>query len=72
MAIPSIYVFNQLPLQEQLTIVLGQGTYLTMRFGEEGGVKSYLNDTQWNELITNGTQLNNNWKARLDIIAGYL
>ncbi|MBG8553439.1 glycosyl hydrolase [Hymenobacter guriensis] len=38
----------------------------------EGGVKSYLNDTQWNELITNGTQLNNNWKARLDVIATYL
>ena len=38
----------------------------------EGGVKSTLNDAQWNELITDGTQLNKNWKARLDIIAGYL
>ncbi|MCR5890978.1 discoidin domain-containing protein [Hymenobacter sp. J193] len=38
----------------------------------EGGVKSYLNDSQWNELITNGTTLNNNWKARLDVIATYL
>jgi hypothetical protein len=32
-------------------------------------VKSRLNDTQWNDLITNGTQLNNAWKARLDAIA---
>ncbi|MDF7814190.1 glycosyl hydrolase [Hymenobacter sp. YC55] len=38
----------------------------------EGGVKSYLTDGQWQELITNGTQLNNNWKARLDVVAGYL
>jgi mannan endo-1,4-beta-mannosidase len=38
----------------------------------DGGVVSHLSDAQWNELITNGTTLNNNWKARLDIIAGYL
>jgi hypothetical protein len=38
----------------------------------DGGVVSHLTDAQWNELITNGTTLNNNWKARLNIIAGYL
>jgi hypothetical protein len=38
----------------------------------EGGVKSSLTNAQWTELITNGTTLNNNWKARLDVIAGYL
>jgi mannan endo-1,4-beta-mannosidase len=38
----------------------------------DGGVVSHLSDAQWTELITNGTTLNNNWKARLDIIAGYL
>jgi hypothetical protein len=36
MAIPSLYAFNQLPLSEQLAIVLNEGTSLTMRFGEEG------------------------------------
>ncbi|MDF7810903.1 hypothetical protein [Hymenobacter sp. YC55] len=36
MAIPFLYRFNQLPLAEQLGIVLGEGTYLTMRFGEHG------------------------------------
>lgn len=36
MAIPSFYIFNRLPLQEQIAIVLGEGTYLTMRFGQHG------------------------------------
>ena len=36
------------------------------------GIKSKLTDNQWSELITDGTSLNNNWKARLDIIAPYL
>jgi hypothetical protein len=31
-------------------------------------VKSRLNDTQWNDLVTNGTSMNNAWKARLDAI----
>ena len=35
MAIPSMYAFNQLSLTEQLGIVLEEGTYLTMRLGEE-------------------------------------
>lgn len=38
----------------------------------DGGVVSDLTDAQWNELITNGTNLNNRWKARLDVIANYL
>ncbi|RAW00967.1 glycosyl hydrolase [Pseudochryseolinea flava] len=38
----------------------------------DGGVVSELSDAQWNELITNGTNLNNRWKARLDVIATYL
>jgi len=38
----------------------------------EGGIKSRLTDAQWQELITDGTQLNRNWKARLDAIVPYL
>jgi hypothetical protein len=38
----------------------------------EGGVKSTLTDTQWTDLVTDGGTLNQNWKARLDIFAGYL
>jgi mannan endo-1,4-beta-mannosidase len=38
----------------------------------EGGVKSTLSDAQWQELITNGTTLNTNWKRRLDVVASYL
>ena len=40
--------------------------------GWQGGVLSHLTDSQWQELITDGTQLNKNWKARLDIIIPYL
>jgi len=38
----------------------------------DGGVLSKLTDAQWTELITEGTQLNRNWKTRLDDIAVYL
>jgi beta-mannanase len=38
----------------------------------EGGVVSSLSDAQWSELITDGTNLNNRWKARLDIYADYI
>ena len=31
-----------------------------------------LTDSQWNDLITDGTQINSNWKHRLDIISTYL
>jgi mannan endo-1,4-beta-mannosidase len=37
-----------------------------------GGVLSSLTDTQWNELVTEGTTLYNNWINRLEIIAPYL
>lgn len=37
-----------------------------------GGVLSKLTDSQWNELITDGTTLNKNWKKRLDDISVYL
>jgi hypothetical protein len=40
--------------------------------GWDGGVVSKLSDSDWNQLVTNGTALNNAWKARLDVIAGYL
>jgi mannan endo-1,4-beta-mannosidase len=38
----------------------------------EGGVLSNLTDDQWNELITDGSALNNNWNARLDVISVFL
>jgi mannan endo-1,4-beta-mannosidase len=38
----------------------------------EGDVKSKLSDAQWTELITDGTPLNNAWKARMDAIIPYL
>lgn len=37
-----------------------------------GGVISSLTDAQWSDLITDGGMLNQNWKSRLDLIAGYL
>ena len=36
------------------------------------GVLGTLSDQQWQELITDGTLLNNNWKTRLDVIYPYL
>ncbi len=32
---------------------------------DSGGILSHLSDAQWNELVTNGTNLNNRWKQRL-------
>jgi len=37
----------------------------------DGGVVSRLTDGQWNDLITNGGNLNRAWKARLDDYAQY-
>jgi mannan endo-1,4-beta-mannosidase len=37
--------------------------------GWEGGVLSHLSDDEWNQLITDGSDLNNKWKARLDVIS---
>jgi mannan endo-1,4-beta-mannosidase len=36
------------------------------------GVLSKLTDAQWQELITDGTALNRNWKSRMDEVAVYL
>ncbi len=36
------------------------------------GIQSDLSDADWNRLVTNGTALNNAWKARLDTIVPYL
>lgn len=36
------------------------------------GVLDQLTDDEWNLLITDGTDLNNTWKARMDDIATYL
>src|ERR1700680_718900 len=40
--------------------------------GWEGGVLSHLSDDEWNQLITDGSDLNNKWKARLDVISVFL
>jgi mannan endo-1,4-beta-mannosidase len=38
----------------------------------DGGVTAQLSDGQWNELLTNGSNLNNRYKARLDEAVPYL
>jgi mannan endo-1,4-beta-mannosidase len=38
----------------------------------KGGVLSGLSDDHWNELVTDGTPLNDVWKSRLDSIVPYL
>lgn len=38
----------------------------------EGGIMSDLSDAQWDELVTDGTPLNNQWKTRIDTIVPYL
>jgi len=35
-------------------------------------VTGRLTDSEWNQLITDGSQINRNWKARLDLVATYL
>jgi mannan endo-1,4-beta-mannosidase len=37
-----------------------------------GGITSTLSITEWNDLVTEGTELNNRWKARIDTIVPYL
>lgn len=39
---------------------------------DEGGILGSLSDSQWNQLITNGTSLNNAWKARLNEVVPFL
>lgn len=38
----------------------------------ETGIKSDLSDVQWDELVSDGAPLNNQWKARIDTIVPYL
>ncbi|WP_394428289.1 glycosyl hydrolase [Streptomyces sp. SGAir0957] len=38
----------------------------------EGGVKSSVSDTQFNQIVTDGTSLNTAWKRRLDEAVPYL
>ncbi|GAA2313864.1 glycoside hydrolase family 26 protein [Streptomyces kunmingensis] len=38
----------------------------------EGGVKSSVSDTQFNQIVTDGTALNSAWKRRLDEAVPYL
>lgn len=38
----------------------------------DGGVIAELTDPQWNDLLTDGTVLNNRWKARMDEVAVFL
>ncbi|MFI0242168.1 glycosyl hydrolase [Streptomyces sp. NPDC016845] len=38
----------------------------------EGGVKSSISDTQFNQVVTDGTSLNTAWKRRLDEAVPYL
>jgi len=40
--------------------------------GWEDGIMSDLTDIQWTELVSDGTALNNQWKARIDTIVPYL
>ncbi|WP_129714904.1 glycoside hydrolase family 26 protein [Pedobacter sp. SYP-B3415] len=39
---------------------------------DKQGVLSKLNDQQWKELLTKGSELNNRWKKRMDAVAPYL
>ena len=39
---------------------------------DEAGILGSLTNPQWTELITNGTNLNNRWKARLDEVVPHL
>jgi beta-mannanase len=39
---------------------------------DSSGVLSSMNNTEWANLITNGTTINNNWKAMMDEVAVYL
>ncbi|HYG18802.1 MAG TPA: glycosyl hydrolase [Ohtaekwangia sp.] len=38
----------------------------------QDGVLSQMTDTQWNELLTDGTAINSKWKAMMDDVAVYL
>lgn len=38
----------------------------------ENAIQSKLTDAQWDELCTEGTELNNRWKSQVDVIAFFL
>ncbi len=38
----------------------------------ENGIQSKLTDEQWNDLLTDGTEINTRWKAQVDVIAFFL
>jgi mannan endo-1,4-beta-mannosidase len=38
----------------------------------EHGIQSKLTDKEWKDLLTEGTEINNNWKSQVDVIAFYL
>ncbi len=38
----------------------------------EKGIQSKLTDEQWEELLTDGTELNTRWKSQVDVIAYFL
>lgn len=39
---------------------------------DDNGVKSKMTDAEWNQLLTDGTPINNKWKAMMDDVAVYL
>ena len=39
---------------------------------DSNGVLSHMSDSQWNDLITDGTAINTTWKQRMDEVAVYL
>jgi len=39
---------------------------------DKKGVLSKMSDEQWKELLTDGSKINNRWKAMMDEVAGYL
>jgi len=41
-------------------------------YGWKESIQGKLTDTQWEELITPGTDLNKKWISQIDIVAGYL
>jgi mannan endo-1,4-beta-mannosidase len=38
----------------------------------KGGIQSKLTDEEWQQLITNGTAINEQWKSQVDVIAFFL
>ncbi len=47
-----------------------KGNYTTWQ--GEHGIQSKLTDKEWQDLFTEGSEINNNWKSQVDVIAFYL